>query len=496
MARKKNSQSDNALVKELQSGEVEFIKQPYLYAMIGGDFTLVQRSIMIEIINSLQERFNAYLKRSKGIDTDGQLSLFTEEERMKEIKTFNISASSLGIKPREYGELEAACVNLQKMNFSFMDFDKVTGTWRRTYANLFSTVTMPSMVNPDCKYKNEDKKRRLNYVEVRMDIKVLEHLCDLKNGHGYMDHIYRIARISRCKRTPSIYIYLARFAKDFQKKTVNYVELKKFLGIITCKTDENGNPTSQDADKYPRFSKFCKEIMDPIKKDLDRLAEENLVDFTFDYKPVYKGLVKRGDPEEIMFDIHLSKLGEDLRKQRKQIKGPADVWTLLRTEYKLTDTDVKGLSEMLPEELVTDFRQLVIGLAEMIKKYKPKSVKPYVITVLKNFITSRTPSAPEAAPQTTTGQQKEEKPQTEIPEDTKEWMEFMEVIQTNCTVMDYKTWLAFLQYGGYGEGTLTIGVPNSFFYTYIQENFRPILDRALQTAYGDGAKVRYNILQK
>lgn len=61
MRRKKSTtESSNSLIKELSS--VEFIKQPYLYAMVGADFSLYQRSIMIEIMKSMQDRFNEFLK--------------------------------------------------------------------------------------------------------------------------------------------------------------------------------------------------------------------------------------------------------------------------------------------------------------------------------------------------------------------------------------------------------------------------------------------------
>lgn len=72
MRRKKSTtESSNSLIKELSS--VEFIKQPYLYAMVGADFSLYQRSIMIEIMKSMQDRFNEFLKNRRA---DGQMSLF------------------------------------------------------------------------------------------------------------------------------------------------------------------------------------------------------------------------------------------------------------------------------------------------------------------------------------------------------------------------------------------------------------------------------------
>lgn len=161
MRRKKSTtESSNSLIKELSS--VEFIKQPYLYAMVGADFSLYQRSIMIEIMKSMQDRFNEFLKNRRA---DGQMSLFPDDLDDNQILTFRISASSLGVSPRDYMYLSEACDNLMKMNCSFYRYDEV-GRPIRTYAHLFSTIEMPMIPVSGSK----EKERRMNYVEARMDV--------------------------------------------------------------------------------------------------------------------------------------------------------------------------------------------------------------------------------------------------------------------------------------------------------------------------------------
>ena len=495
MKKQKDILPKSQLVNELN--DVEFIKQPYLYATVGGDFTLTQRGIMIEIINSLQDRFNAFLKnRKNGV----QLDLFAQEEKQgKDLMTFRIESSSLGVKPDAYAVLEQTCNNMLDMKVSYLQRDETTGQLRRVYANLFVDISIPVSKKTDgaYNYKKNDT-RRAGYVEVRMSIDTLKYLCDLNNGLGYLQHIRRIARVCRRKRTPSIYIYLAKF-KDAGHKSVDLLELKKYLGLMetVTETDESGNKVEREKDSYPKFSRFCSTVLDPIKEDLDELAENNVVDFSFSYSPVYK-TSHRGNPDEILFELKLSGLGEELRQQRNRINQPADAWTLLRTEYKLTDTDVKGLSDMLPDTLVNEFRKYVLELGDMVKRYKPNSVKAYVITSLKNFITSHTPQQ-QSAPTEQKGQQRETEA-SPTPQPTEKelqaWQIFMDVIKTNCTVMDYNTWLSFLDYGGSVGGTVTIKVPTAFFYTYIQENFKSLLEQASEAAFGEKAKIKYDIIQK
>lgn len=485
MRRKKSTpESSNSLIKELSS--VEFIKQPYLYAMVGADFSLYQRSIMIEIVKSMQDRINEFLKNKRA---DGQMSLFPKDLSDDQIVTFRISASSIGVSPRDYVYLDEACKNLMEMNISYYDYDQM-GRKMRTYAHLFSTIKMP--VTPVSGSK--EKEKRMNYVEARMDAKILKYLCDLGNGKGYLDHIYRIARICKRKRTPSIYIYLSRW-KDFPKKAVEYVELKKFLGVITLEEEKvNGKMVKTEKDKYPKFSKFCKEVMDPIREDLDRMARENLVDFTFDYEPVYKGAAKRGNPDEILFNIKLSELGEEMSRKRRQQKLPADIWDLLRSEYKLTETDVRMLTDMLPDELMNEFRSEVLALRDRMNRYKVNNPKSYVVTSLKNFIIQHTPEAKEAKEDERVGEKKEAphtKPISE--EDKNRWQAFMELLQGSVSVNEFKTWLSSLEFVSLKGDEVTVSVPAAYVATYIDEKLNIPFIQALNAVYGENVKLLYEV---
>lgn len=492
---KRNTKEENQLLKELNQ-ETEFVKQPYLYAMVGADFTLVQRGIMIEIIHTLQDQFNAYLKgRSR---SDGQLSLdlFTEQEKANRIKTFTIEAASIGVKPDAYEELEQACKNLLGMQMYVPMIDPESGDVVNKIANLFSSIVIPAKENPDYKYRNE-KRRRKSYIQVNMETDTLRQICDLNNGCGYLDHVYRIARISRRKRTPSIYIYLSRWAKDFPCKSVNFVDLKKYLGVIAPAMEKDGNTGRKvrvEKDSYPKFSLFCKFVMDPIKEDLDRLAEENKVDFSFDYEPVYRGKARRGNPEEIRFTIHLSGLGEELKRKRRRRQIPSDIWNLLRAEYGLTETDIKGLSDMLPEELTGEFRKEVMEVGEKLRRYRPKNERAYTVTLLKNFIMQRIPEAEEADENPDSVPAEERKGSRAVSEkETAMWNEFMQVLADSVTATEYSTWLRCMEYVSFSEGRLTVSVPTMFVKEFIEANLLDALKKAVSVAYGSSAELFYTI---
>lgn len=485
---------DNQIIQELN--ETEFMKQPYLYAMIGADFTLMQRGIMIEIIHTLQDRFNSYLKKRKKPNEQLTLDLFTEQEKTNRIKTFTIEASSIDVKPDAYDELEQACKDLLSMQMYVPMIDPKSGDKVYRLANLFPSITIPAKENPDYKYRN-GKRRRKSYILVNMETDTLGQLCDLNNGYGYLDHVYLIARISRRKRTPAIYIYLTRWAREYRQKSVNFVDLKKYLGVIVpkkVKDEATGKTVEKDIDTYPMFSRFCEKVMDPIKQDLDRLASENKVDFSFDYEPVYKGRARRGNPEEIRFTIRLSGLGEELRRKRKQQRLPSDVWNLLRSEYGLTETDIKGLSDMLPEDLTSEFRSEALGVGEKLKKYRPKNVRAYTVTLLKNFIMQRIPLAEEddAEAVKSPASSAVSSPKASE-EDLKRWSEFMQVIADSVTATEYNTWLRFMGFVSFTEEKLTVSVPTLFVKEFIESNFIEAVKNAVSVTYGDNVGLFYTI---
>lgn len=49
----------NELVRELKDSE--FVKNPLVYSQIRGDFTPMQTNVMVELVNTLQEKINEYL---------------------------------------------------------------------------------------------------------------------------------------------------------------------------------------------------------------------------------------------------------------------------------------------------------------------------------------------------------------------------------------------------------------------------------------------------
>lgn len=374
---------ENELIAELE--EARWIKQPVVYTLLSGDFSLMQTSIMIGLMDSIQDRINAYLKRKKEGD-NRQLSLFTQEEIEKEAVTFKIDFSSINVRPDAYDELDQACQNLIRMSMSYPEFNESGKTTNRVYINLFSRIKIPTNLDDKSpkEYRYKNGKRRKGYIEITMLTKNMTDVFDM--SRGYVNHIAMIAQLCRRKRTPRIYIYLERW-KNCGHKTVNLMEFKEYLGLMTW--DRRTGEVKEDV--YPKFSRFCASVLDPVKKEMDDLSSKNMIDISFDYEPIYKRGKGRSNPDEIKFTIHMSEMGRALTKKSVANKGLSDLVEYLKKEYGFTDKDLFFMTDGFVEEMLPALENEVHMLKEKEERYKPQNKAGYAMACLRKCVSAIKP---------------------------------------------------------------------------------------------------------
>ena len=74
------------------------------------------------------------------------------------------------------------------------------------------------------------------------------------------------------------------------------------------------------------------------------------------------------------------------------------------------------------------------------------------------------------------------------------WNDCLDIIRKNINQSSYSTWFAPIKPVGLEGSTLTIQVPNKFFYDWIEEHFVGLLRQAVRSALGQQAKLEYQIL--
>lgn len=522
MAKKAKSvsliKSDNQLVKELS--QVEWLKQPWVYTLIGGDFSLVQINIMIQITRQLQGKINDFLHRQKKCKgNDMQLSLFSEEEiRMKAVD-FTIPLAAICKHPKDYDELDEACEMMNKIRMSYTVFKN--GVQKKVYESPFARVVLNRIVKEDgtpykykCddehyKYKEdkEDEKKKkkkgkspkANVEGRRSDVTVtmLTSSLDMmfSMSQGYINYRADITSLCRRKSTARLYIYLQRW-KEKGHVVVNFIDLKEYLGIIE-RTDDG----ELIKDKYPKFSRFCSSVLDPIKEEIGELSKCCKIDIHFDYKPEYKNGKKRGNPDNIVFSIFHSQMGRSHKEITSEAREQIEIQDYLKGEFGIAPSDTKRLLKILPDELFAGFKKEVYSLKEKVDKNKPnpEKLQGYVMTILRRFIESNTPSVEEVKDAPTEQEsvvsidasQKQEENFTE--EELKMWGLFLQIAEGEMPVHEYDIWFKNMNFGGYKDGTLFIRVPSQFFCQYVEEHYIGVLRKSVYGSFGEGTNLQYRL---
>lgn len=496
MAKKKNYsliESNNELIKEL--AEVEWLKQPWVYTLICGDFSPMQTNLLLQLTKSLQERINDYLsKKSSGIN-EGQLSLFTEEETVTGAKDFEIELSSLGIRADNYDDFEKACAMMSRMNISYSIVDEKNNL-KKVYTSPFSRIEIPKLTDKKYNYKGNAGKegRRAGIVTVTMLSKNIRDLFSMKMG--YVNFISNISTIAHRKHTPRLYIYLQRW-KNNGSKSVSYMELKEYLGVIEY------NSKGDMKDKYPKFSVFCLNVLDKVKEDMEELAKNGLIDIYFDYRPIYKNGKKRGNPQDILFEIMQSGMGKKKSLNIATFKEGMDIQDYLNAEFNIARMDSTDLMKKVTNEMMAGFKSEVYMLSEKIEKYKPQNIKGYALTILRRYIETHAPMVeeikePNKVQNTPTLEDKKSKAPVVPQKDLEQWNLFIEKIKMEVSVTEYDTWFSSLSLSSVKrveEGVyVTIQVPTLFVAEYLEDKYPVCIKKALTDSFGGNILLQYKLL--
>jgi len=74
------------------------------------------------------------------------------------------------------------------------------------------------------------------------------------------------------------------------------------------------------------------------------------------------------------------------------------------------------------------------------------------------------------------------------------WKSCLSIIRDNIPKPSFKTWFVPIQPLKLERNVLTIQVPSSFFYEYLEEHFIDILKKTLRKELGEGAMLEYNVV--
>lgn len=373
MAKKKGPaiiSNTNELVQSFSnSNDLDFILNPVSYTQIRGNFSLVQTNLMIGIIAQLQDRIKEQLN-------DGMTAmLFKPEDLSGNLLNFEIPLKELGISPKKYGELEAACEALLHVDMSYKRYDEKEGVDYIVKQNIFHKIEFPTAdLNAEGeKIGYKSGVRRKGFIRIQMVDESAREILNLRKG--YTRHLKGITSLCRSPRTPRLYIYLSAWRR-IGSCTVNYIDLKEFFGVLTFSKDHKRIIDN----KYLKYGAFHRDVLDPVQKEMKKLSDEGKVEFCFDYEPVYPRGVTRGDPDSIRFRLIEGTMGRAQKFENSLGRLHAD----LITKYGLQPMEWAKLQEFMYDGL--DFKAELKRIDKLVEEKQPDNVHAYVTEVLYRWL--------------------------------------------------------------------------------------------------------------
>jgi len=335
----KKKKDENIEIKPEELLADNWINTPYSYiekieqSKNGKILSLMQQSILIKVSEKLQNQINAYYQNEKNKGNQ-ELSLFKEEELIG-MAPIRIKLSELGIGTSNYGDINNAIDEIEKMQLRVLSDDKKI----ISRIPLFGRLDIPVTPKGYQLAKGKDivtYNRSAGWIDVTLNYESTKHLFNMSKG--YIKHVALIAQNSKKANTPDLYFFLKRNTYKSEVFHATAMRLRDVLGMIKYSDDGEIEEMA-----YPKFSQFYKQVILKVQGDIERMAQLNQVDITFTCTPVYlNDRPQKGEPDYLEFVVKPTQLGiakKEKDNAKKNIKvrevveeGIGDRWTALRQQ--------------------------------------------------------------------------------------------------------------------------------------------------------------------
>lgn len=380
---KKAIKEDKEGKLQLALNELRWINTPVNYTSYAKSYSLIQQDVMLLVSGRLQDHFAKFLNEHRYLIKERPNGGITKEDLLK-MGPIRLRLADFGIDSSHYDESVKVINQMKKIEFHLPRFDSETGLRKgEDYMPIFSKIFIPknftSREGEDFNYSgdgdtkiDEDgqevrKFRRDGYIEVTINIEVAKAVFDMTDG--YFNHLERIAYFCNSAYTSRLYLLLMKYASKGQMHPViDYRELKDALGMFKVdveKSDDTQPAKVITTEKYQKFSQFRKQVLDVARGDMERLCEENKIEIMLScidsdkkgYEPIYRGSVKRGNPEKIKFHIKRTPLGVARELELHRGSSEKRLCAKLTSLYPTLDRErLKAFVADVPEDLWNDFK--------------------------------------------------------------------------------------------------------------------------------------------
>lgn len=365
--------SDNKIEKIISNNlpsEQHYTRQPISLTFLKGDLSLSQVNALVEVVDSVQDKITAVLK--KGKDEQGHYSnLFGLQDVGPDGRVnIDIKLSSLGVTPSHYGEVAEAVLKLQDIKFARET--KIDGKDYWESVVLFPNISIPANA---CKgYDHLDKdgnlvsgKRYQGFIRFKFNLDDANALFSLNR---YTQFLKTVTGRCRSQFTSRMYLYISS-NKKFGKWNITYRELRRLFGATKFVKREGGRFVEKDIQqryvdgtidieeeekggawvrvKYPGYGQFKQKVLKVAETELKKMADEGVVDCYFTYDEILPNGIKRGTPDAFVFHIHVTSMNNQIVEEVEQIKTFNEIERKLIHLLDMKKSDARKVMELVDE---------------------------------------------------------------------------------------------------------------------------------------------------
>lgn len=472
--------------------EISYIKQPYNLTFMRGELSNMQLSAIIEVMDNMQDRVNQYL----GMSPDNrslQPSLFTEQEMQDGIPSIRIPISSLGVLPQYYDRLEEAVRSMTSQSIEY-ETEK-DGVPVKVFAPLFKSIAIPrrsvlskeKSIEGKIEQPSKHTPRRGSFIEINLNSEVVPYLFDMRRYNKYIKEVARNCSLYTSR------IYMCITAKKINQNSVweiSYPEFRQIMGADKYDSVKREWVTQ----KYPIYTDFRKRVLNGAMKELMDLKEKGEVDCYFTYEEVFPGGIRRGNPDRLRFNIHLTDMGKLEQEKTELTRGKIEIQDYMRQNFRFNLTEARNLIRMVPEDKLGEMMKKMVSLKKYLDEHigKIENTKGYALMALKSWIEDLVPLAEEVQTPAdvikevldTVKEQPEKSAENCISEsDLNQWYRFQNLIKAKIPEDVYNTFIKYLKLGSYQEGKLTILTPSTYIQEVIEQKYSEPFMAALDEVY-------------
>ena len=356
MARKSSraKELEREILSSVPMEQRKIITQPITFTYLNGEMSMTQTRIQTMIMERLQDRIGKALKKKADSGYSGELFTDADFKPLPGGKTlfltFEVKYSELGVIPANYKDVDEAAKAMQSIIYEKATVDE-NGQPAKEYTVVFDKVTIPE------KDKSGDSTVRRDSIKLRMLPETARDLFHITPYHRYLKDAIFLFSSNYAGR---IYL-LINANKQLGTWIIPYEKLRKIL--LTTYDRETKKVT---VDKYRDINDFKKRVLEPARKEILEAADR--IDCTFDYEFQYPPGKKRGTPENIVFHIHLTDLGRNIRQAQLESQEATELRKLLIT-LPINATEANRLMKEAWKQIPANANALLTEKAQELRQY-------------------------------------------------------------------------------------------------------------------------------